>query len=217
MKNNPDIDFYRSGAVHTVLKRYDFSDDEKKIIQAAIVTAKKEDPNMALIEKSDALLKMVAASREAAAMEAEQTIDHKGIAKAVAHTNMKKYKAPQSAWTTPIEPNNSSYSLHYRILTGFIVAGIISYVMSHNNTYTIKDAREICQEKNEVLPLTIDDFIDSSYKFGRPSRFWLADGTVMMSNTWEKDTASPDTEYDFICVSENGHKGEYTLIYSGTR
>ena len=64
MKNNPEIEFYRSNAVHTVLNRYDFSEDEKKIIQAAIVTAKRKNPNMALIVKSDALLKMVATSRE---------------------------------------------------------------------------------------------------------------------------------------------------------
>ncbi len=45
MKNNPEIDFYRSDAVHTVLKRYSFSSAEKKVIQMAILTAKKDQPN----------------------------------------------------------------------------------------------------------------------------------------------------------------------------
>lgn len=36
-KEEQDIQFYRGSAVNTVLKRYEFSGDEKKIIQAAIV------------------------------------------------------------------------------------------------------------------------------------------------------------------------------------
>ena len=45
MKNNPEIDFYRSDAVYTVLKRYSFGNAEKKVIQMAILTAKKDKPN----------------------------------------------------------------------------------------------------------------------------------------------------------------------------
>jgi hypothetical protein len=170
---------------------------------------------MKAIEKADAILKMVASSRTP--IHEEEHIDNIGIAKTIAQTNMKKYKAPQSAWTKPIESNNSSYSLQYRVLISVILIGIISYAMKHNDSYTINEAREICQKKNEVLPLTIDDFMDSSYKFGRPSRFWLADGSVMMTNTWEKEIATDEEGYSFICVSENGHKGEYAEIYSRIR
>ena len=63
MKNNPKIDFYCTDAVHTILKRYEFNDNEKKIVHAAILTAKRDNPNMVLIEKSDALLKMITSSR----------------------------------------------------------------------------------------------------------------------------------------------------------
>ena len=64
MKNNPKIDCYRTEAVHTVLKRYDFSKHEKQIIQYAILSAKRDIPDMKAIDKADALLKMVASSRE---------------------------------------------------------------------------------------------------------------------------------------------------------
>ena len=211
MKNNPQIDFYCTGTVHTILKRYEFNDNEKKIIQDAILAAKRDIPNMKAIQKADALLKMVASSREP--IEQEESIDHKGIAKAVAQTNMKKYKTPQSAWTAPLESNSSSYSFAYSILAGVIIAGIISYSMKHQDRYTMDEASQICKEKNEVLPLTIDDFMDSSYKFSRPSLFWLANGKVIMAKTWEEEVATNDAEYNFICVPENGHKGEYADMY----
>ena len=196
------VDFYQGEGVHTVLKRFEFSATEKKIVEDAILTSKRNVPNMKAIEKADALLKMVASSRDP--IHKEEEIDDKGIAKAVAQTNMKKYKAPQSAWTKPIESNNSSYSLQFRVIGAVILIGIVSYLMKHNDSYTIDEARQACQEKNEVLPLTIDDFMDSNYKFGRPSFFWLADGKVMMSNTWEKEDATNEEGYSFICVLKMG-------------
>ena len=63
MKYNPAIDFYKTG-VHSVLKRYEFSPEEKEIIQAAILTARKPQPNMKLIEKADALLKRISETRQ---------------------------------------------------------------------------------------------------------------------------------------------------------
>ena len=196
--------FYKGGAVHKVLKRYDFSDNEKKIIEAAIFTAKQDIPNMALIEKADALLKMVASSREP--IKQEEEIDHKGIAKAVAQTNMKKYKAPQSAWTKPIEPR-SSYSLHYRILAGVLVAGVLTYAMKHHGLYTYEEAVEKCSEKNQVLPLTMNDFMDSGYTFNQPAEFWTANGTLMVSQMWIAQQPDPENKgYSYICVDKNGKK-----------
>lgn len=64
MKNNPKIDFCRSDAVHTVPARYEFSENEKKIIQAATIAAKKEHSSMSLINRAEVLLKDVANSRE---------------------------------------------------------------------------------------------------------------------------------------------------------
>ena len=192
--------FYKGEAVHKVLKRYDFSDNEKQIIEAAILTAKQDRPKMAVIEKADALLKMVASSREPIQQEAIE-IDHKGIAKTVAQTNMKKYKAPQSAWTTPITPS-SSYSLHYRIL-----AGVLTYAMKHHGLYTYEEAVEKCSEKNQVLPLTIDDFMESDYRFNQPAEFWTADGTVMVSQMWRRYQPDPKSDgYSYICVDKNGKK-----------
>jgi hypothetical protein len=59
-----EIAFYKGGAVHDVLKRFVFNDEEKKIITAAILTSKKEIPNMNFIHKANALLEEVAQTRK---------------------------------------------------------------------------------------------------------------------------------------------------------
>ena len=58
------VDFYQGNGVHTVLKRYEFNEHEKQIIQYAILSAKRDIPDMKAIDKADALLQMVASSRE---------------------------------------------------------------------------------------------------------------------------------------------------------
>ena len=59
-----DIDFYINGSAQDVLKRFSFSDKEKKLIQDAIRTAKMKTPRMKLIKEADELLKEVAKTRE---------------------------------------------------------------------------------------------------------------------------------------------------------
>jgi len=147
----------------------------------------------------------------------EESIDHKGIAKTIAHIDMKREKSTKKKESKPIGSGASDYSLHYRLVIGAIVLGIISYTMMGNKElYTIEEARKECQEQNKVLPLTVDDFIDSGYSFKRPEPFWIANGNVRMTVTWEKDTASPDAVHRFLCVSDNGHKGAYASMFLGT-
>jgi hypothetical protein len=202
MKNNPKLDFYRTDAVHTVLKRYEFSKNEKKIIQDAILTTKRNIPNMKAIEKADALLKMVSSSR--VAIHKEEYIDDKGIAKAIAHTNMKKYKAPQSSFTIPRKSNATN-----RFVSGFVVSvvvmAIVSYAMKHQGKYTYQEAVEKCANKNQVLPLTMNDFFDSGYRFGQPAEFWTADGKLMITQVWISVQPEPEiVGYSYICVESNG-------------
>ena len=58
------VAFYQGEGVYSVLKRFEFSATEKELIYLAIATASKKHPDMKLIKKADALLKMVASSRE---------------------------------------------------------------------------------------------------------------------------------------------------------
>ena len=96
MKNNPEIDFYRGDAVHTVLKRYSFTDDEKKVIQIAILTSKKDQPNMKLINDADNLLRSVTETQKSLEPE-EFTMDKKSLRK-MAELKGKKEEKSKFSW-----------------------------------------------------------------------------------------------------------------------
>ena len=58
------IEFFKNGSAERVLGRFEFSEEEKKLIQDAIRTANRPNPRMKLIYEADALLKEVAKTRK---------------------------------------------------------------------------------------------------------------------------------------------------------
>ena len=72
MRDDAKISLYKSTAIHTLMQRYDLSEEEKNIIYAAIATAKRDKPNMKLIDRADELLKMLASSRKPAPIEIDE-------------------------------------------------------------------------------------------------------------------------------------------------
>jgi len=121
MKNNPQIDFYRSGAVHTVLKRYEFSETEKKIIQSAIRTANHDQPNMKLIEEADALLNHVSSARDPRSL-AQDEISAQAIAAAQA-----RYVSSKDG--SKSEREDRDYKLILLFLAGMgLIAAIAGYI-----------------------------------------------------------------------------------------
>ena len=59
-----EVAFYKNGLVNEVYERYDLSEDEKRTIRSAINSAKSSKPDMQKIQKSDALLREIAKTRE---------------------------------------------------------------------------------------------------------------------------------------------------------
>jgi len=55
-----EIAFYKGNAVHDILRRFKFGDDEKSIINVAIRTSKSKTPSMKIIQKAGLLLKDIA-------------------------------------------------------------------------------------------------------------------------------------------------------------
>ena len=64
MFEDPNITFFKGNGVRNILKRYEFSEEERKIINAAILTARKEQPDSRIMARADALLKEVAQTRK---------------------------------------------------------------------------------------------------------------------------------------------------------
>ncbi len=205
-KEEQDIQFYRGSTIHEYVKKLQLNESERKIVNMAIATAKKEKPNLKLIQESDALLNKVAEEKRTTKT---TQVDDKELAKAVAQANMTKYKAPPSSFTTPRE-SNATYRWGSGFVVSIIVMAIVSYAMKHQGKYTYQEAVEKCTEKNQVLPLTMDDFFDSGYKFGQPAEFWTADGKLMITQVWK--SVQPDPEvvgYSYICVESNGKVSKF--------
>jgi len=59
-----NLNFYRNGAAVHVLKRFEFTEKEEKLIRDAIRTANMTYPRMKLIHQADSLLKEVAKTRK---------------------------------------------------------------------------------------------------------------------------------------------------------
>ena len=78
------VAFYRDGTIESVLMRYEFSEEEKKIIQAAILTSKKEQPSISIIDRADKLLQTVSSSR---APKQVEMVDSKTLSSAIGRTS----------------------------------------------------------------------------------------------------------------------------------
>jgi hypothetical protein len=121
MNQNPEIEFYRTNAVHTVLKRYDFTNEQKQVIAAAILTAKKEKPNMLLIKKADQLLQEITAIQMVHGSELDKTEIAKGQARAaIVDSNRKRVRA---------ESGRFGWSIEYVAVTAAAVLAIIYIYM----------------------------------------------------------------------------------------
>jgi len=64
MRRNASIEFYRGRAVHGVLERYPFTQEERDIVERAIKSAHREKPLLGPIRKADALLERITAEQK---------------------------------------------------------------------------------------------------------------------------------------------------------
>jgi hypothetical protein len=78
--NQLELEFYKNGSAKKVLQRYEFTSDEKRLINDAIRTAQKEKPRMLLIRKSDRLLREVAKTRKPISSKEDTKLDTGTIA-----------------------------------------------------------------------------------------------------------------------------------------
>ncbi len=217
MKNHPKIDFYRTDAVHTILKRYEFNDNEKKIIHAAILTTKRNNPNMVIVEKADALLKMITSSR--APIVIEEDIDELALKKGASKLKMADYPQPETkffkkpvdkstialvgvlVWGALILTGNQIIGDHISISPKIVKNGAKGYP----KLYTFKEAQKLCSEQDKVLPLTVNDAEDF---LGMPDErntqgYWSSKGKVIynLAQGYGDDITK---KYYVVCVDTNG-------------
>jgi len=218
MKNNPKIDFYRTEAVHTVLKRYEFNEHEKQIIQYAILSAKRDIPDMKAIDKADALLKECTATR----VPKREEIDSSQTAKSMAKIKMGQYQQKKSSiWHDPMDKTTQMFATVLAVGTMMItinyflgndVSSIISSasIPQHTQTYTFEEAKQSCAKEDKVLPLTVYDLINGEQRLISYAEYWLDNRQVASieeaMTTGQSHTAKNEQKYLLTCVRKNGNK-----------
>ncbi len=196
MKTDSSIEFYRGNAVHAVLQRYKFSDEEKRIIQGAILAARKEKPNLTLIGEADTLLQEVAKTRDPIKSE---SVDVKAVAKAV---GLASVPPAQKKWFS---------TWYWLLLPVLIIALGKSYDFGdqHMYKYHYEEAKYYCKEQGKLLPLSIADIEAAGYTMRTETSVWSEDGHLL---TWIQGKIKSDGQnHHVVCVDVNGKADK--LVY----
>lgn len=203
-ENQAQLQFYQNGTALEVLKRYEFSEDERKLILDAVRTSKMQYPRMKLIEDADALLKEVAKTRKVIATN-EVDIEPQYVAKLEA-----------KAIGSVVQKDSPALSL-IKKLPIFMIIGIFVAITIHNMTkvedkslqpVTFEEAKNICLTKGMVLPITYNDFGNKLFQPNAKNEigYWTAENTIatLPTASYEKDDGKLHYVY---CVKRNGTQG----------
>ena len=141
------LKFYKNGAAEAVLKRFMFTEKEKKLIQDAIRTSNMPNPRMKLIDEVDVLLKDVAKSREPIVIDSETKIAAEDMIK---FANMKIKATQRKNYSDNEDERLSFFGISLKSKYGkrvFLFIIIILFMMQY---FTIK-SQEIHNAKIKAL------------------------------------------------------------------
>lgn len=198
MKYDPKIDFYRSDAVYIILKRYDFSDAEKEIIQAAILTAKRVQPNIKIIQKADTLLKSITQNQKPIETETFQ-MDKKSLI-GIAQLERKKEEKGKFPWIISL--------LIVQVLGVLIVYQYMGddKPVKPPQLYTFHEAKMHCKSQGQVLPLTMQDapnYLEIPNELNDIG-YWSDNKKVIYNLARGEGEAIFGKKHYVVCVETNG-------------
>lgn len=214
MKNDPVIDFYRTGAVYTVLKRYEFTEDEKKVIQSAILTSKKAKVDMNLIAKADTLLSNIAKTREP--VQETEEVGNTAAILAKAQVDYSLQGARKKTTHDDREGNRIMLFVAGMVVLAFLTIQLTkSYQADWHDTdygiHTYSEAKQICKSHRDTLPTVVqmNEVYDQSNIFTRISEYivnkpyWVENGDKPMiykiRDTEETESTDNDL-YEVKCI-----------------
>jgi len=214
MKNDSDIEFYRGDAAYSVLKRFEFSEDEEKIIYAAIRTAKSSNPKIQLIDQSDKLLKEVAKERDPLFLNEDKSDTATMLAKAQAEYSLQG--ASKKLKHDDREGNRIMLFVAGMAVLAFLTIQLTkSYQADWYDTdygiHTYSEAKQICKSHRDTLPTVVqmNEVYDQSNIFTRISEYivnkpyWVENGDKPMiykiRDTEETESTDNDL-YEVKCI-----------------
>ena len=212
MKKNPKIEFYKTG-VFSVLKRYDFSQEEKQVINAAILTAKKKTPNMALIDKSDTLLKQITSKHKPKDAPLNKTDIVKMTANAQANYRSTRAKNER------VVASHGKYALMWTFVGAIVISFLTAQVMKANQPnwyiedyglHTYEEAQKICRDDQSTFPTAElvnkvydeSDILTRISQYRKNEAYWVNGGNVYSIRDSESTVPNEDKKYQTRCYDD---------------
>lgn len=199
-EENQEVEFYKSDLIQQMLQDDLLCDDDKRIVRAAVLTSRKNPPNMTLIREADMLLKELAQTRTATnPPKTISTVD----ATQYNHITKKDDLAEQQFWNTA---HNVAMSKMYMIMAlgAFVLMFGYKYleILAPSNLHTFQEAKEKCKKRGQFLP---KDWKSASYLELDPEEinvgYWGEDSSVFHNG--EQGTTTDDgKEHYAICVDK---------------
>ena len=199
MMKNTKVEFYKNG-IFSVLKRYDFSPKEKETIQAAILTAKKDIPNMALINKADVLLKQITSERNPKEIPYCKTDIVKMTANAQA-----KYSSTRTNNAIKMEKHGKRifmWTFVGALMVSFFTSQIMkakqpNWYVEEYGLHTYNEAQKICRDKLSTFPSVElakkvngeSNILTRISENHKDEAFWVEGGNVY--SIGERESAEP--------------------------
>ena len=217
MQNNKydsKIAFYKGRSAYTVLTSYDFSKEEKKIIYDAILTAKRDHPNMKLIVAANVLLNEVTSTRERVLKSTEEQ-ENKEFKYA-------KAKLDYSMRDNLVSPEDKREINMKKALYMYIITLIIAFLayetfFSHDGwykeefgTYNYTEAKEVCKSQNSELPSLTDlntlrnysNYFYQAYLYLTNDNYWVKNDSkhlIYNMRTQKTTEVNVENKYEVKC------------------
>ena len=154
--NEVEIAFYRGNAVRDMLKKFELSNDEYRIITAAILTSKKQTPDMKIIAKANKLLKHIEKTKKH--IKSKKQLQKEALARMDVILMQQKVQNINDSEPLSRKLFNSKISIIY--LIGVLLSLLIYNTFYKKKPVIFEEAKKICESKGKVLPKTENDFLN---------------------------------------------------------
>lgn len=176
-----ETEFYRGESVQQMLQSDQLSNEEKRVVRAAILTARKEKPNMQIIYEANMVLKSVSKSKPSISTTGSQ----KSTSEALAKIEMMSISARQND-ASQSKRNSMTGGLlrgETMVRIAFLLAiggsAVVYKYLSTSSVYTFAEAQAICQKQGKVLPNSWENpallYPTEQNEVG----YWGADGQIL--------------------------------------
>ena len=202
-EESQEVSFYLGDEAQRILQDDRLSDEEKRVVRAAVLTARKEKPNMQLIYEANMVLKTVSKSKPSINATGSQKSSPEALAKiemmSITARQKNASESKGSIMTGGLFRGETMVRIAFLLAIGG--SAVVYKYMSASPLHTFEEAKDICQEQGKVMPNSWENpnqFFDTEEnKIG----YWNANGTILF-NVLKADGKNDGKEHYVVCVDK---------------